>query len=186
MRCSRKKKELFLISLHFSFAFFVAFCRSFNPASFLPPEYSTLFFYLTLFNGPWKVIRRTRLHAATLIATSPLDDLRHPGAGGGLLAEACPTLASSGSAAHQPPPSTGFPRQEHCSGLPFPSPGALPDPGIKPASPVSRTASGVAGGLFTAEPAGTSQTPWPFTSLLWPGAPYQTVLCFSSLGLKME
>ena len=28
-----------------------------------------------------------------------------------------------------------FSRQEHCSGLPFPSPGDLPDPGIKPGSP---------------------------------------------------
>ena len=31
----------------------------------------------------------------------------------------------------------GFPRQEHWSGLPFPSPGDLPEPGIEPASPVS-------------------------------------------------
>ena len=31
----------------------------------------------------------------------------------------------------------GFPRQEYWSGLPFPSPGDLPDPGIEPASPVS-------------------------------------------------
>ena len=29
----------------------------------------------------------------------------------------------------------GFPRQQYWSGLPFPSPGDLPDPGIKPASP---------------------------------------------------
>ena len=29
----------------------------------------------------------------------------------------------------------GFPRQECWSGLPFPSPGDLPDPGIKPVSP---------------------------------------------------
>jgi len=29
----------------------------------------------------------------------------------------------------------GFPRQEHWSGLPFPSPGDPPDPGIKPRSP---------------------------------------------------
>ena len=29
----------------------------------------------------------------------------------------------------------GFSRQEHWSGLPFPSPGDLPDPGIKPESP---------------------------------------------------
>ena len=35
------------------------------------------------------------------------------------------------SAAHQAPPSMGFSRQEYWSGLPFPSPGDLPDPGIK-------------------------------------------------------
>ena len=29
----------------------------------------------------------------------------------------------------------GFSRKEYCSGLPFPSPGDLPDPGIKPGSP---------------------------------------------------
>ena len=37
--------------------------------------------------------------------------------------------------AHQAPPSMGFSRQEHWSGLPFPSPGDLPDPGIEPRSP---------------------------------------------------
>ena len=37
--------------------------------------------------------------------------------------------------AHQAPLSMGFPRQEYWSGLPFPSPGDLPDPGIKPKSP---------------------------------------------------
>ena len=42
--------------------------------------------------------------------------------------------------------SIGFPRQEYWSGLPFPSPGDLPDPGIEPTSPP------LAGGLFTAEP----------------------------------
>ena len=35
----------------------------------------------------------------------------------------------------QAPLSMGFSRQEHWSGLPFPSPGGLPDPGIKPGSP---------------------------------------------------
>ena len=38
--------------------------------------------------------------------------------------------------AYQAPPSMGFSRQECWSGLPFPSPGDLPDPGIKPGSPV--------------------------------------------------
>ena len=37
--------------------------------------------------------------------------------------------------AHQAPPSLGFSRQEYWSGLPFPSPGDLSDPGIKPRSP---------------------------------------------------
>ena len=36
--------------------------------------------------------------------------------------------------AYQAPMSMGFPRQECWSGLPFPSPGGLPDPGTKPAS----------------------------------------------------
>ena len=46
----------------------------------------------------------------------------------------------------QAPVSMGFPRQEYWSGLPFPSPGDLPDPGIKLASPA------LAGGFFTTEP----------------------------------
>ena len=37
--------------------------------------------------------------------------------------------------AYQAPPSMEFPRQEYWSGLPFPSLGDLPDPGIKPRSP---------------------------------------------------
>ena len=36
---------------------------------------------------------------------------------------------------HQFPLFMGFPRQEYWSGLPFPSPGDLPNPGIRPASP---------------------------------------------------
>ena len=39
------------------------------------------------------------------------------------------------TAAHQAPQSMGFSRQEYWSGLPFPSPGDLPNPGIKPGSP---------------------------------------------------
>ena len=38
----------------------------------------------------------------------------------------------------QAPLSMGFPRQEYWSGLPFPSLGDLPDPGIQPASLASR------------------------------------------------
>ena len=55
--------------------------------------------------------------------------------GGGLVAKWCPTLAIPWTVAGQAPLSLGFSRQEYWSGLPFPSPGDLPDPGIKPRSP---------------------------------------------------
>ena len=46
-----------------------------------------------------------------------------------------PLFATPRTVAHQASPSMGFSRQEYWSGLPFPSPGDLPDPGIKPRSP---------------------------------------------------
>ena len=45
-------------------------------------------------------------------------------------------FATPWTVAYQDPQSMGFSRQEYWSGLPFPSAGDLPDPGIKPASPV--------------------------------------------------
>ena len=44
-------------------------------------------------------------------------------------------LATLWTVAHQAPLSMGFPRLEHWIGLPFPSSGDLPDPGIEPGSP---------------------------------------------------
>ena len=44
-------------------------------------------------------------------------------------------FATPWTVAYQAPPSVGFSRQEYWSGLPFPSPGDLPDPGIEPRSP---------------------------------------------------
>ena len=44
--------------------------------------------------------------------------------------------------AHQAPPSTRFSRQEYWSGLPFPSPGDLPKPGIKPRCPALQAHAG--------------------------------------------
>ena len=44
-------------------------------------------------------------------------------------------FATPWTVAYQAPPSVGFSRQEYWSGLPFPSPGDLPNPGIKPGSP---------------------------------------------------
>ena len=53
--------------------------------------------------------------------------------------------------AHQAPLSTGFPRQEYWSGLPFPPLGDLPDPGTELTSPVSPA---LAGRFFTTESPG--------------------------------
>ena len=44
-------------------------------------------------------------------------------------------FATPWTVAHQAPLSMGFSRQEYWSGLPFPSPGDLPNPGIEPMSP---------------------------------------------------
>ena len=41
----------------------------------------------------------------------------------------------------QAPLSMGFPRQEYWSGLPFPSPGDIPNPGIKTLSPALQVGS---------------------------------------------
>ena len=51
----------------------------------------------------------------------------------------------------QAPLSMGFSRQENWGGLPFPLSGDLPDPGVKPASPV------LAGGFFTIEQPGKAK-----------------------------
>ena len=63
--------------------------------------------------------------------------------------------ATTWTVAHQAPLSLGFPRQEYWSGLPFPSLGDLPNPGIEPASPA------LTGGCFITEPPGKhKETSW--------------------------
>ena len=59
------------------------------------------------------------------------------------------------TAVHQAPLSMEFSRQEYWSGLPFPTPGDLSDPGIEPMSPVSPV---MADGFFTTEPPGKPHT----------------------------
>ena len=56
-------------------------------------------------------------------------------AGGGLVTKSCLTLATPWIIAHQALLSMGFSCQEYRSGLLFPSPGHLPNPGIEPRSP---------------------------------------------------
>ena len=54
---------------------------------------------------------------------------------GGLVAKLCPTPATPWTVVCQASLCMGFSRQEYWSGLPFPSPGDLPNPGIEPGSP---------------------------------------------------
>ena len=70
--------------------------------------------------------------------------------------QSCPTLCDLWTVAYQAPLSMGFSRQEYWSGLPFPSPGDLPDPGIKPRSPA------LVADTLTSEP---------------PGKPYSELSC---------
>ena len=60
-------------------------------------------------------------------------------------------FATPWTVACQAPLFMGFYRQEYWSGLPFPTPGDLPDPGIEPTSPVSPA---LVVGFFTTEPPG--------------------------------
>ena len=62
-----------------------------------------------------------------------------------LVAKLCLTLAIPWTVDHQAPLSMGFPGQKYWSGLPFPSPRDLPDPGIECISPAR------AGIFFTTE-----------------------------------
>ena len=57
-------------------------------------------------------------------------------------------FATPWTVAYQAPLSMRFSRQEYWSGLPFPSPGDLPDPGIEPRSPALQ------GDALTSEPPG--------------------------------
>ena len=59
--------------------------------------------------------------------------------------------ATPWTVAHQAPLSMGLFRQEYWSGLPFPTPRDLPNPGIEPESP---EAPALAGGFFITEPPG--------------------------------
>ena len=62
-----------------------------------------------------------------------MDIALHQHGGGGLVTK-CPTLATPLTIACQAPLSMRFSRQEYWSGLPFPSPGDIPDPGLKQGS----------------------------------------------------
>ena len=65
-------------------------------------------------------------HSSSSVSRSVVSDTLQPH---------CSWAAPHRTVAHQAPLPMEFSRQEYRSGLPFPSPGDLPDPGIKPGSP---------------------------------------------------
>ena len=102
-----------------------------------------------------------------------------------LVAKSCPTLVTPWAVAHQAFLTMKFSSQEFWSGLPFPSPGHLPSPGIEPMS------AALAGGFFTTEPPG--KTPFFILPLKVPN--YLTVgmafclcitLIFARLGISAQ
>ena len=74
-----------------------------------------------------------------------------------LVAQQCLTLCNPTDyrPSFQAPLSMGFSRHEYWSGLPFPSPGDLPDPGIKPRSPTLQADA------LPSEPPGKKQPRYP-------------------------
>ena len=75
------------------------------------------------------------------------------GGGGDLVTKLCPTLVTPWTVACQAPHPTEFSRQEYWSGLAFPSPGDLPDPGIEPGFPALEADA------LTSEPPGKPPQP---------------------------
>ena len=84
-------------------------------------------------NVPQAEPQRTIPRNGNLVEFTQLDKTLF--GGGGLVAQSCPTLVTPWTVARQASLSLGFPRQVYWSGLPVPSPGNLPDPGIEPISP---------------------------------------------------
>ena len=115
----------------------------------LPESFPSTFLLLT--RSPLIIRDHERLAADTL-SCSPLDLSCLTLAGIMCVLSHVQLLVAPWTTAHQVPLSMGFSRQEYWSGLLFPPPGDLPNPGIKPAFPP------LTGGLFTTtEPPGKPQ-----------------------------
>ena len=105
-----------------------------------------------LFNGIFAKLFNSNFVATSVIIMVVFLCLRHECMHAQLI---CPVqlFRPPQTVDQQVPLSVGFPRQEYWSGLPFPSPGDLPNPGIKPACPELPT---LAGRFFTTPPPGKS------------------------------
>ena len=103
----------------------MAFSESTSSGLFEPHIHSGEQGHVTLYYSAYNI--------ATSHSLTPLQP--YLGGGGGLIAKSRPTLATPWTVACQAPLSMGFSRQEYWSGLLFPSPGNLSNPGIEPWPP---------------------------------------------------
>ena len=108
---------------------------------------SILWWWWLLFRDLWLFPGLPADHLSPFLACVCLGELSR-----------APLFATPGTAAHQAPLSMEFSRQEYWSGLPFPSPGDLPSPGIKS---VSLRSPALSGGFFT------TRATWETTGSCW-------------------
>ena len=88
---------------------------------------SSFFFFPSIFQSIFQVFYDTM--------SKPKEVISSTCGGGGLVTKLCLTLMTPRTVACQSPLSMGFSRQEYWSGLPFPFPGNVPNPGIESGSP---------------------------------------------------
>ena len=118
-----------------------------------PPSDTTAYFNST--HSVFQMRGCNSHRSLAVLLASLRDGARH----GSIRAAPAQSLSSAGcvvapgTAAHQSPLPTGFSNQGYWSGLPFPLPGCLPDPGIE-LTPAGSPA--LAGGFFTTEAPGSS------------------------------
>ena len=88
------------------------------------------------------------MHIGESHIRAPRTNVSSLGTGSSLcyIVQSCLTLCDPWAVAHQVLLSMGFSLQEYWNGVPFPPPGDLPDPGIKP---TSLSSPALAGGFFT-------------------------------------
>ena len=127
--------------------------------SSLPQTFDLGFLFvepLSELRGPFLLCQGARQEHAGVPPSTPAWDSKE-GSSWELALDFCPwgvlshfshgrLCAALWAVVHQAPLSMGFPRQEYRSGLPCPSLGDLPNPGIEPSSPMSPV---LAGSFFT-------------------------------------
>ena len=90
----------------------------------------------------WCTLSKQKVNNTITLVSHPLSDVCQPSEKVRVLvSQSCPTLCDPIVCSPQAPLSMGFSRQEYWSGLSFPSPGDLPNPGMEPESPALQAGS---------------------------------------------